>query len=173
MKRISIVLSTILLFAILAASLCGCILPKTNAEAAKDNLEKLISCLENNDHSGVKALFAPSRIRDIEGFDSDIDDLLYYFNGEFISHDFDNPPATFDDIDSGIKKKWFIISANITTSEGEFFVSMYWCDLDTANKDNVGIWSLYIFNHEDNPSNDFSFYPEGTWNDWSGITIVK
>ncbi|MDE7454416.1 MAG: DUF5104 domain-containing protein [Clostridia bacterium] len=172
MKKTCIVLSAILLFVIVAVSLCGCIWSKTNAEAAKDNLEQLISCLEDNDHNRVKALFAPSRISNIEDFDRDIDELLDYFDGEFVSHDF-RGPATFDDIDNGIKKKWFIISANITTSKGEFWVAMYWCDLDTENKDNVGIWSLYIFNHEDNPSNDFSFYPEGTWNEWSGITIVR
>lgn len=172
MKKTSIGLLIILLFVIIAVSLCGCILPKTNEEVAKDNLEQLISRLENNDHDGVKALFASSRISDIENFDKDIDELLDYFDGEFVSHDFSGP-ATIDDIDSGIRKKWFIIGADITTNEGRYFVSMYWCALDTADKNNVGIWSLYIFNYEDNPTNDFSFYPEGTWDDWSGITIVK
>ena len=172
MKKLILVLTIFILSLISMSLLVGCALFETNTDSAKENLKQLIYCLDAKDHDGVKALFAPNRINDIQDFDSDIDELLSCYEGQFVTHDFDTP-ATFDDIDNGIKKKWFIIGANITTNKGSFHIVMYWCDMDTSNKDNVGIWSLYIFNKADNPLNDFSFYPEGTWNDWSGITVVK
>lgn len=156
-------------------SLIGCEFDySSDTETSKKNLERLIDCLEKNDRDGVKALFAPKRISDIEDFDDDVDELLSYFVGDFVSHDF-NLPATFDDINKGDKKKWYIIGANVTTTSGVYRFSIYWCQEDTTDKSNIGIWSMFVFNHADNPLYDFSFYGDSDWDnpDRKGIYIVQ
>ena len=52
---------------------------------------------------------------------------------------------------------------------------MYWCNEDTTDSRNVGILSLLVFNHADNPLNDFSFYGDSDWDDPArkGIYIVE
>lgn len=171
MKKLMLVL-TIFILALVSMPLLGCMFFKSNADAATENLERLINCLDTNDRAGVKQLFAPNKIKGIDNFDDDIDELLACYDGKFVSHDFDTP-ATFDDVDGKVQKKWFIIRADVTTDEGIYHIAMYWCDQDTSNKDNIGIWSLFVFNKADNPLDDFSFYPDGTWENWSGITVVK
>lgn len=172
---------TVTILTIFVLSLCcmflmvGCEFDySSDTETSKKNLERLIDCLEKNDRDGVKSLFAPKRISDIEDFDDDVDELLSYFVGDFVSHDF-NLPATFDDIHKGDKKKWYIIGANVTTTSGVYRFSMYWCQEDTTDSSNVGIWSLFVFNHADNPLYDFSFYGDSDWDDPNrkGIYIVQ
>ena len=175
MKKTITILIT-LLFAICGIlSLIGCSFDySSDTETSKKNLEQLIDCMGKKDRDGVKALFAPKRISDIEDFDDDVDELLSYFVGDFVSHDF-NLPATFDDIHKGDKRKWYIIGANVTTTSGVYRFSMYWCQEDTTDKSNIGIWSLFIFNHNDNPLYDFSFYGDSDWDDpdRKGIYIVQ
>lgn len=173
-KIISLFISIVLCICSMFA-LCSCGLLETNSDAAKENLEKLIDCLDKNDHSGVKALFASNKIADIQNFDEDVSALLNLYKGSFVSHNFDMPGATFDDVDNNVKKKWFIIGADITTSQEKYHAIMYWCDMDTSDKGNVGIWSLFIFNVKDNPLKDYSFYGDSDWDDDNrkGIYIVK
>lgn len=177
MKKILSLFITIVLCVCSMFALCSCGLfddEKTNSEAAKENLEKLIDCLDKNDRNGVKDLFASNKIADIPNFDEDVSELLDLYKGSFVSHNFDTP-ATEDDIYYNDKKKWFIISADITTTQEKYHATMYWCDMDTTDNGNVGIWSLFIFNVKDNPLNDYSFYGDSDWNDpdRKGIYVVK
>lgn len=174
MKKLISVFISIVLCVCSVFALCSCGLLETNSDVAKENLEKLISCLDKNDHSGVKALFASNKIADIPNFDEDVSELLNLYKGSFVSHNFDTP-ATEDDIHNNVQKKWYIIGADITTTQERYRATMYWCDMDTADKGNVGIWSLCIFNVKDNPLNDYSFYGDSYWGDDSrkGIYVVK
>ena len=175
MKKAVTMLIMIVLSVCCMLSLIGCGFDYTSdTEASKKNLEMLIDRLGECDREGVKTLFAPNRISNIDDFDGDVDELLSYFDGDFVSHDFDMP-ATIDDIHQGNKKKWFIISANVTTTKSVYRFSMYWCNEDTTDSRNIGIWSLFVFDHADNPLNDFSFYGDSGWDDPNrrGIYIVQ
>lgn len=177
MKKLISLFISIVLCICCVLTLCGCGLfddVKTDSSAAKENLEKLIGRLDSKDNSGVKALFAANKIADIQSFDEDISELLDIYKGSFVSHDFDTP-ATINDTHNNVQKKWFIIGADITTTEEKYRATMYWCDMDTSDKGNVGIWSLYIFNVKDNPLDDYTFYGDNTWSDDNrkGIYVVK
>lgn len=173
MKRLLVTLTSFILILCSAFMIGGCLFTGFDSDAAREDLESLIKCMENDDHDGVKNLFAANRISDIEGFDEDIDELLLYFDGEFVSHNFDLP-STDDDIDGKLRRKWYIISADIVTTTGKYFLCSYWCEKDTSDKNNVGVWSIFIFNHNDNPDKDYSFYP-GSWGDkvMDGIHIIR
>ena len=145
----------------------------TDSDAARKDLESLIKCMENDDHDGVKNLFAANRISDMEGFEEDIDELLLYFNGEVTSIK-SSGTMTDNDVNGNIRKKWYVVGGDIVTTTDTYFLCSYWCEKDTSDKNNVGIWSIFIFNHNDNPDRDFSFYP-GEWGDevMDGIHIIK
>lgn len=176
MKKLLVALTSCIVLICCMFTFAGCLpwfFVDTDTDAAKKDLEKIIKCLENNDHDGVKNLFAANRISDIEDFDDDIDELLIYYDGELVSYQTDFP-STQDDIDGKLRRKWFIITADVVTTTDTYFFSMYWCEKDTSDKNNVGIWTLYIFNIKDNPDKKYTFYDE-PWGDEAinGIHIVK
>ena len=174
MKKLISLFISIVLCVCSTFALCSCGLLETNSDVAKANLEKLIDCLDKNDNNGIKALFASNKIADIPNFDEDVSELLELYKGSFVSHNFDTP-ATEDDIHNNNKKKWFIIGADIITTQERYHATIYWCDMDTSDKGNVGIWSLYFFNIKDNPLEDYSFYGDSSWDDENvkGIYVVK
>lgn len=176
MKKILVFLFTVVITVCGVLTFSGC-LPgffiDSDTDAAKKDLENLIDCLENDDHDGLKNLFAANRVADIESFDEDINKLLVYFDGELESYKTDYP-STDNDIDGSLRRKWYIISADIVTTTETYFLCSYWCELDTSDNNNVGIWSIFIFNYKDNPDKEFTFYP-GSWGDkvMDGIHFVK
>lgn len=176
MKKIASIFIAIALFICGLFSLngCGLIDFSSEAEAATKDLERLIDCLDKRDRNGVKALFSAKQIAGVENFDEGLDELFSLYSGNFVSHNFDIP-ATYEDIDYGKIKKWFIIAADITTTEDVFRTIMYWCDQNDTDKDSIGIWSLYMFNKKDNPLDDYSFYGDKGWTDEDvrGIYVVK
>lgn len=176
MKKILVVLSSFILLISSMFVFTGCLpwlFVDTDEDAAREDLESLIKCMENDDHDGVKNLFASNRISDMEGFDEDIDELLLYFDGEVTSIK-SGGLLTDNDVDGKIKKTWYVIGGDIVTSTGSYFINTYICEQDTSDKNNVGVWSIFIFNHNDNPDKDYSFYP-GSWGDkvMDGIHIIR
>lgn len=177
MKKIASVFIAITLFicSLVALTGCGFIDLSSEQEAAVGHIEELIDRLNKRDHDGIKALFAPKSKAKIENFDDDIDELLSLYEGEFISHNCHGPSMTSGGTDHGLRSLSFVISADITTSEGVFHAVMYWCDREDADEEKEGLWSLYMFNMEDNPLYDFSFYGDKGWTDEDvrGIYVVK
>lgn len=176
MKKLLVVLTSFIFLISSMFVFSGCLpwfFVDTDEDAARKDLENLIKCMENDDHDGVKNLFAANRISNIEGFEEDIDELLLYFDGEVTSIN-SSGLMTDNDIDGNIRKKWYVVGGDIVTSTGSYFINTYWCEKDTSDKNNVGVWSIFIFNHNDNPDRDFSFYP-GSWGDevMDGIHIIR
>lgn len=176
-KRIAIFITSLIILVCSAVALCSCDMfnAKTNADAGREDMNRFINCLNSKNSDGMKSLFSVNHTARIVGFDEDISELFELYKGEFISHNFFEPSMVEDDVHNGVQKKWFVISADITTTEDVFHVAMYWCDMDTSDSGNVGIWSLYIFRVEDNPLSDYSFYGDEPWESekQAGIHVVK
>ena len=85
MKKIVLTLGLIVLLIASMFSLAGCI-KDSDESIAKKNLEKLISAMESEDRDAVKTLFASNKIAGIEDFDQSIDELLAYYEGDYVSH---------------------------------------------------------------------------------------
>ena len=143
---------------------------ESDEDAIKANLEKLTERLESKDHDEIKALFAPSKVAYITDFDDDVTELSEYFVGDFVSYDYTY--SATKDVLEGDKKKWLYISANIKTTSETYFFGMNWCNEDTANADNVGIWALFVFNYAEHSPNDYSFYDDFSDDDY-GIHIIR
>lgn len=137
---------------------------------ANKNISKLIAAIENEDHVGIKSLFAPNIIAEIDDFDQNINDLLSYYigkNGSYGSHGL----GTEYDRDSGIEKRWHNMSYDITTTEDVFRIAIIWYIQDTEDVGNVGIWSLYIIRFEDDPYPNYDYGGDGLWS--PGLHIGK
>jgi hypothetical protein len=141
-------------------SLIGCILDN-DASIAKRNLEQLVSDIQNEDRAAIKALFASNKLAEIDNFDESIDELLAYFEGDYVSCK--GGIGTFGGRIHGIVQKYYKMTYDITTTESVYGIALLWYMTDTADVGNVGIWSLYILNKEDDLEQQSSYVGDGNW----------
>jgi hypothetical protein len=164
---VKIIAITSIIIGVLMLSACSY---ETDNDIANKNISKLIAAIENEDHVGIKSLFAPNIIAEIDDFDQNINDLLSYYigkNGSYGSHGL----GTEYDRDSGIEKRWHNMSYDITTTEDVFRIAIIWYIQDTEDVGNVGIWSFYIIRFEDDPYPNYDYGGDGLWS--PGLHIGK
>lgn len=152
------------------ATSCSGLFLETDGGDAESNMVKLLICLQKEDRSAIKALFAPNKIADIEDFDEDIDDLLSYYNGEYLSYG-SGGVGTTTDRDHGNVVKYYDISYDVTTTADVYRFHLIWYVKYTADVGNVGIWSLSIIRFDDDPDPESSYRGDGSWT--NGINIGK
>ena len=162
-KRIQLViLSTSL-------SLCMCfsgcrILPSILARWAQSSdliVEKIANACYNRDVETLSSLFSPNMIRQTHNFTEQLTALIgYYGEGKIVSVN-QNGGTGGGSKDNGEVVQSEMSSFDITTECQDFRIAVYSVIIDTANPDNVGIWSLYIIRaSEDTDLND-PYYGDG------------
>ena len=163
MKRRIIKIAVIILSVvcmIFATSCFGFFFDTDENDANKKKVE-LLDSLQSGDHSKIKALFAPNKIADINDFDEDIDELLSYYKGEYLSFE-KGGPMTLTDKHYGEVIKYYDMSFDVTTTEDKYRFSIIWCVKCTFDKDNVGIWSLNIIRFDDDADPKASYRGDGS-----------
>ncbi|MEG1706244.1 MAG: DUF5104 domain-containing protein [Clostridia bacterium] len=143
----------------------------SDEDIAKKNIEKLINVIQEKDREGIKALFAPNKIDDIENFDKRIDDLFNYCQGKYIPSEDEVGAMTEMDKNDGITIKHQIISYDFTTTVEKYRLAVKWYLQDASVAENVGIWSFYIIKFDDDFNKAFRYGGDGLWT--SGINIGK
>jgi hypothetical protein len=139
--------------------LTSCVLDN-DASIAKRNLEQLISDIQNEDRDAIKAMFASNKLAEIDNFDESIDELLAYYEGDYVSCKVGGL-GTFGGRVHGIVQKYYDMSYDITTTERVYRIALIWYVTDTADVGNVGIWQLFILKMEDDPNPEYSYRGDG------------
>lgn len=140
-------------------------------EDADNKLQSFVECLNNEDREGIKSLFAQNKIAEISNFDDSIEELLLYYDGEYISVE-RHSTGVEEDKDSGIERKWYNMSYDVTTDTQIYRMAFYWCAKDTGDSGNVGIESFYIIKATDDPNYpQYTYGGDGLWT--IGINIGK
>ena len=169
-KFISIAVIVLSVICMMFATSCFGFIFDDFLSESKDNMLTLVECLEKEDRSAIKALFAPNKIADIENFDDDIEDLLRYYNGGYVAHKSGGTMSARDN-DHGKVIEWHDMSYDIVTTEDTYRFGIEWCVECTYDKGEVGIWSLNIIRFDDDLAPEYSYRGDGT--DTYGITIGK
>lgn len=174
MKKAAIFCLTAILLLACAFSMAGCaffddLFAPSDDEDADNKLNSFVECLQNEDGDGIKALFAQNKIASLSDFDESMEELFLYYDGEFVSVT-RHSTGVEDDKDSGIKRKWYNMSYDVTTSAAIY--RMAWCAKDTGDSGNVGIESFYILKADDDPNYpQYTYRGDGAWT--PGINIGK
>ena len=175
MKRVFILVIAIIMSA-MTVLLGGCtffddLFAPSDNEDADNKLQSFVECLNNEDRDGIKFLFAQNKIAEISNFDESIEELLLYYDGEYISVE-RHSTGVEEDKDSDIEKKWYNMSYDVTTDAAIYRMAFYWCAKDTGDKGNVGIESFYIIKATDDPRYpQYTYGGDGAWT--PGINIGK
>ena len=163
MKKSAIFCLTAILLLASAFSMAGC--------AFFDDLFAPSDDEDAEDGDGIKALFAPNKIAGLSDFDKSLEELFLYYDGEFVSVT-RHSTGVEDDKDSGIERKWYNMSYDVTTSAAIYRMAFFWCAKDTGDSGNVGIESFYILKADDDPNfPQYTYRGDGAWT--PGINIGK
>jgi hypothetical protein len=165
---------TYLLFIVLGVTLVGCDFAFFNNDnkISEDKFKSFLFAIETGNKDTIRALFSYNKINNISDFDDDIDGLLTYYQGNHSSYDYWGL-GTDIDVDSGITKKWFNISYDVTTPIDVYRIAIYWCVQDTGDDANVGIWSLYILKLSADSNPDYAYRGDGQWTPGIHIAIPR
>ncbi len=140
-------------------------------EDADNKLSSFVQCLDSGDKEGIKSFFAQNKISALTDFDESVEELLLYYDGESISFE-RHSTGVEEDKDSGIVRKWYNMSYDITTDVAIYRMAFYWCAKDTGDEGNVGIESFYIIKSMDDPRYpQYTYRGDGLWT--PGINIGK
>ncbi len=176
MKRKPVLIISIsLMFTLL---LCSCSsggqsMFTSDRELANSKMEKVLEALGNRDRDALVSLFSDKAIAEAEDFEQSVTELLEFYQGEFVSYHGRHGASTREGNNAdgtGRRYKYLNSSYDIETSEGIYRFAIRDYILDTADPDNVGIWSLYIIKMEDSDPN-FAYW--GDDRDTPGINFNK
>ena len=116
-------------------------------QEANKILDTLLIALENDDKQSLKNLFAFNVQEQSENLDTQIDEIINYFNGDVISYDKLSINAEGESIDDGVITYYRIGNARtgkVITNEATYIISFSAIIIDEDNKDNEGIWRIWI-----------------------------
>lgn len=124
-------------------------------------METIIETFKNKDHDALKAMFSKQVLTEADDFNGDIDSLFNYIQGDIISWESTGAytfPEERNADGAGNHKKEAESTYVFKTSEQEYQIAIYENVIDTANPDNIGIFSLCIICKKDNPYSEFVYW---------------
>ncbi len=159
---------------ILSLILCSCYngfgeFYKSDQEIANERLDLLLTALKNKDKDTLRSLFSKKAINYDEDFENSIDVLLEYFHGETFEHDYDSPLNVEMERDHDLVKKIIYSSYDVKTETQTYRIAIQDIITNTYEKNNVGIYSLYIIIASEDADLQYTYRGDGK--DTPGINI--
>lgn len=137
-----------LIFPVLLLSSCRGLFMVNSIDTDPEKMvEKIIDSIEKSDQDAFKKLFAKNALKEIDDFETKAQELFSYYDGEYLEYE---DMGTMDDISriDGYVEIFYHSSCDITTTKGVFRIATKAVTKDSKDKDNVGLWSIYILEKE-------------------------
>lgn len=128
---------------------------------------EMFQAIQNEDKEALKKLFSPN-VRDNESFDNMVDALFDFIQGDVISYHIDNSPGASKAVLPQVTTRSAYGPISIKTSSNTYYLEVKECLIDTSDKNNEGICSVYIIDAK-NWQTRFTYRGDGLWTD--GIHI--
>ena len=133
-------------------TLCSCeggrVLVISEDKKADARIEQILPAIRDQDRKIIKALFSKQAVNESNDFDSGIDYLLSFFQGNVKSWERDKW-SSGESIEHGKKsvmlRSWYTVETDI--DKYMFFIIDY--TEDTINTDNAGLYTLRVIKAED------------------------
>ena len=137
---------------------------------ADTRFEQILDFIKNQDKDGLKKIFSKQALFTTDNFDDSLDTLFNYIQGRVQSWEKTGTYGGKDEknVNGTSNRKKQIDSTYIfTTDEQEYRVAIYEFTIDTANPDNVGVYSFCIISSEDDQYSESRYWGNGE----AGINI--
>ena len=138
-------------------------------EIADTRMEQIFEVIKHKDEVALKAMFSKQALSDADDFDGNLDALFNYIQGDMQSWERagGGSGGSFERNVDGSRKKEIDSTYIFTTDEYEYEIAVYEFTIDTANPDNVGVYSICIINKNDKPELEVRYWGSGD----AGIVI--
>ncbi|WP_310939130.1 DUF5104 domain-containing protein [Clostridium sp. SHJSY1] len=110
-------------------------------------LQKIIEYLESQNKERLRNLFSPNALKEAKDIDGDIDYIMNFYKGKFISKE--GSLESSDSKNEGVIKSELKGFYRVTTDKDKYIVFFIDQLSDTENQDNVGLYMLQIIKLED------------------------
>lgn len=145
---------------VITTTLAGCFVD-SDEQIAKKNREQLITAIQNKDSESIKKMFAKNKIVEIKNFEAKIDELIAYYEGDYVSYKGGGPQVNRDKHDGRSTKEFRTVHDIITTVD-TYCLGVVWYIEDTADAGNIGIWKIIFFKTSEDTGAPF----------WGGEAII-
>jgi len=145
------------------------LLGDNSMQLADTRLQQIIDTISSNDQDALKAMFSEQALSEADDFDKELADLFSYIQGSIQSWKSTGAYTFPEKWNDGNHKKEAKSTYIITTNEQDYKIAVSEYTIDTANPDNVGLYSLCIVSEKDDPNPGITFWGSGK----VGITIGK
>lgn len=117
-----------------------------NADA---RFEEVIKALENQDKDTLQAMFSKQALDDSDDFESDLDDLFDFFQGDVDTWEKSDGPTVFESYDYGHNIKEVSSYYYVNTDKQKYFFLLRDYPVDTEHPNNVGLYMILLVKAED------------------------
>jgi len=169
--------SSILLLLLFIFLLCSCgegsgkmIKFDDSNKKADARMEQVIEVIKNKDRNAFREMFSKRALSDSVDFYEKLDALFDYIQGDILSWERTGTYGGTDEknVDgTGNRKKETQSIYVFITDEQEYEIAIYEFTIDTANSDNVGVYSICVINKNDKQNPEIRYWGNGD----AGINI--
>lgn len=132
--------------------------PSNNVQStANAKMDKILEAIKNKDKDALKSMFYKQAINKSKNVDNSIVELIDFFQGDFVSYNDWNAVGIEDTVNDGDRQKILDSTYDVVTSKQKYHIAIRDFTIDTANKDNIGIWSFYIIKLQNDTDPQFAF----------------
>ena len=142
---------------------------ENDGPAAKKTFEQVLEAIQAQDTEALRKMFSKAALSEAENMDERVTSLIEFFQGKVLSIDDWGGPSASESILYGEKTKELRSTFDVETSERKYRFALKEVTVDTANKDNVGIHSIYIKQVKDGENLMSAYWGDGKWT--PGINI--
>ena len=147
----------------------------SDAQIADQTLEQVMSAIQKEDKEALKNLFSKKCVADTEDFDAKVTALMDYYKGEMTSYNNWGALNTNEGMnEDGTGRSWKNLQAtyDVDTDKTGYRVAFQTCVKDTADADNIGIYSFYVIKAEDMDM-QIAYWGDGKWTPGINIDIKR
>ena len=126
-------------------------------------ITQLLSAINDGDKETVRDMFAANAIKEDPEFDDKIDQLFDFVEGTLVSYDDWAGPGESGEFNSGYEQRSLQYTYDVVTSKQNYRFAIKEYTVDTSDKNNIGIYSLYVIKFEDDPYPEYAYWGDGNW----------
>lgn len=143
----------------------------SDEDIADDRMKELICAMEDKNKEKIKGMISQSTVNSVEKLESEIQDLIEFYQGSFISFDNFGGPTVTQEVDEGNTKIEFEFSYLVTTTIKSYQIAVKDIIMDDFDTSNEGINYIYIKDAKDYDKDDYVYWGDGE--ETPGINIEK
>lgn len=128
---------------------------------ANKKFDEILEALETKDKEQLTALFSKESLRVAEEFDSSVNELFDFFEGEVESYDDWGAQEVSTSYENDEIIQIIESTYDVKTTDCEYRFAIIYIYKDTADSDNVGVKSLYVIKKEDDIDPEYAYWGDG------------